>query len=744
MRLRTRALLILVLPAAALAAGVATLSARGLLEGQERLEKALFAQRVSLVASAFAAEEARLRSSARDWASWDDVDRYVATCDEDFVRKNLTGGVLDNLAIDAIVILDGRQQPVGSAVRGLIGAPAPAPASELARRFARAFPRAGVESNGIWSGAVAFEGEPALAAAVSIRSSDGRSVPRGTLLMVRRLDEGFLAPLAARADAEVAFAGPAADGIPLPAGSDPQVLVEGVDRMAGLFSLAGFDRRPAFEVRAVAARPLRAAAMRTVWNLVLSLLAVVLLAVGTTAVLLDRAILRPVKRLNDEVSRIGRQQDFSGRVTTRGRDELAELGTAINDTLGSLEGARRALDEARLGLERRVDERTADLARALAEAEASNRARVAFLANVSHELRTPMNAIIGLTAFTLDSDLTDDQRDNLAAAYAAALGLLGLLNDILDFSKIEAEALQLDPQPFALRELAESLGTTFGPEARRKGIELRVTVDAGLPARVVGDRGRLRQVLTNLVGNAMKFTLQGTVELRLKAGTPAGRIGFAVADTGIGIAPEAQQRIFRPFEQADGSTSRRYGGTGLGLAIVSQLVRQMGGEAALESEPGRGSTFSFEIDLPAADGASETAPAARTASAGARQGLRVLLVDDNPVNLRLAARLLEREGHHPATAADGQQALAALAAEPYDVVLMDVQMPVMDGLEATQELRRREAGSGRRVPVIALTAHAFPEDRTRCLAAGMDGYLAKPVAREQLLAALDEALATPA
>ena len=744
MRLRTRALLILVLPAAALAAGVATLSARGLLEGQERLERALFAQRVSLVASAFAAEEARLRSSARDWGTWDDVYGFVATRDEGFIRENLTGSALDNLAIDAIVILDARQRLAGSAVRGLIGAPVPAPALEIARQFARAAPLAGAGAGGTWSGAVTFDGEPALGAAVSIRSSDSLATPQGTLLRVRRLDESFLAPLAARADAEVAFADPIATGDLLPPGTDPQVLVEGIDRMAGVFALAGLDRRPAFEVRAVAARPLRAAAMRTVWNLVLALLAVVLLAVTATALLLDRAIVRPVKRLNDEVSRIGRQQDFSGRVSAASRDELAELGTAINDALGSLEGARRALDEARLDLERRVDERTADLARALAEAEASNRARVAFLANVSHELRTPMNAIIGLTAFTLDSDLDDDQRDNLAAAYAAALGLLGLLNDILDFSKIEAQALRLDPQPFPLRELAESLGTTFGPEARRKGIDLRVTVDPCLPPRVVGDRGRLRQVLTNLVGNAMKFTQEGAVELRVRNGARGGRVAFAVADTGIGIEPEAQQRIFRPFEQADGSTSRRYGGTGLGLAIVSQLVRQMGGEVTLESEPGRGSRFSFEIDLPAVEGATEAAPGARTAGAAARHGLRVLLVDDNPVNLKLAVRLLEREGHRPATASDGRQALAALAAEPFDVVLMDVQMPVMDGLEATAELRRREAGSGRRVPVIALTAHAFPEDRTRCLAAGMDGYLAKPVAREQLLDALEDVLAASA
>jgi signal transduction histidine kinase/ActR/RegA family two-component response regulator len=563
----------------------------------------------------------------------------------------------------------------------------------------------------------------------------------GTLIMVRRLDQRFLTPLAARADAEVAVAVPAVAGGRIPPGTDPEVEVEGVDRMAGLFALDGLDRRPAFEVRAVAARPLRAAAMRTVWNLVLSLLAVVLLAVGTTAVLLDRGILRPVQRLHDEVSRIGRRQDFAGRVTVRGRDELAELGAAINDALGSLEGARQELEEARLGLERRVEERTADLARALTEAEASNRARVAFLANVSHELRTPMNAIIGLTADTLDSPLADDQRDNLAAAYAAALGLLALLNDILDFSKIEAAALRLDPQPFALRELAGAQATTFGPEARRKGLALRVELDPALPPRVVGDRGRLSQVLTNLVGNAMKFTHEGSVELRVRAGARAGRVAFAVADTGIGIAPEAQQRIFRPFEQADGSTSRRYGGTGLGLAIVSQLVRQMGGEVGLESEPGRGSTFSFEIDLPAADAAPETACTGRETGAAARRGLRVLLVDDNPVNLKLAARLLEREGHAATLARDGRQALEALAAGSFDVVLMDVQMPVMDGLEATAELRRREAGTGRRVPVVALTAHAFPEDRTRCLAAGMDGYLAKPLGREQLRAALEEALA---
>ena len=481
MRLRTRALLILVLPAAALAAGVATLSARGLLAGQERLEQALFTQRVALVASAFTAEEARLRSNARDWASWDDTYGFVATRGEAYVRENLTADALDNLELDAIVILDGGQQLAGCAVKGLIGSPAPAPAVELARQFARAVPRARAGRGGIWSGTMTLDGEPALVAAASIHRSDGSAAPPGTLLMARRIDEAFLAPLTARADAEVAFAPPGTNGDPLPSGSAPQVLIEGIDRMAGVFALGGIDRRPVFEVRAVAARPLRAAAMRTVWNQVLALLVVVLAAVTATALLLDHAILRRVQRLNDEVSRIGRRQDFAGQVTVVGRDELAELGTSINATLGSLESARGALDEARLDLERRVDERTADLARALAEAEASNRARVAFLANVSHELRTPMNAIIGLTACTLDTELGDEQRDNLAASYAAALGLLGLLNDILDFSKIESQALRLDPQPFALRELAESIGATFGPEARRKGLELRVAVEARTP-----------------------------------------------------------------------------------------------------------------------------------------------------------------------------------------------------------------------------------------------------------------------
>jgi signal transduction histidine kinase len=743
MQLRTRALLILALPAAVLAAGVATLSARSLLAGQERLERALFAQRISLVESAFAAEQARLRSSARDWAAWDDMVRFVAARDAAFVGENLTERALDNLAIDGIAVLDREGRLVAGLVRGPSASADPGPATGLAAAVARFGRRAGPAPLRGWVGAVNVGGVPALAAAVPIGPGADTSAV-GTVLMVRRLDEGFLGPLAARADVDVTFADPTGSDYPLPGEDETSILVEGIDRMTGIFVLGGPHGRPIYEVRAVAARPLRAAAMRTVWNLVLSLLVVVLLAVVATAALLDRAILRPVQRLNDEVRRIGRRQDFSGRVTVAGRDELAELGSTINGALASLEGARLALEEARLGLERRVEERTADLARALAEAEASNRARVAFLANVSHELRTPMNAIIGLTADTLDSPLSDDQRDNLAAAHAAALGLLGLLNDILDFSKMEADALRLDPQPFALRELLETQTATFGPEARRKGLTLALELDPDLPARVVGDEGRLRQVLTNLVVNALKFTHQGGVVLRVRTGARPGRIAIAVADSGIGIAPEAQQRIFRPFEQADGSTSRRYGGTGLGLAIVSQLVRQMGGEVALESSLGRGSTFTFEIDLPAADAPGEAAPVTREAGGAACRRLRILLVDDNPVNLKLAARLLERDGHAVAPAPGGERALELLAEEPFDVVLMDVQMPGMDGLEATAELRRREAGSGRRTPIVALTAHSFPEDRTRCLAAGMDGYLAKPLEREALRVALDEVLAAPA
>ena len=644
--------------------------------------------------------------------------------------------------------------------------------------------------------------------------------------------------------------------------------------------------------------------MREYRTLSVLVLAISILITFVISSRLVRLITQPILRLAEIAGKVSTQKNYALRAISNGRDEVGKLVGAFNEMLTGIQERDAALQGAKDQLEIRVEKRTEELRNEVKErqeaeaamrlakeaAEKASQAKSEFLANMSHEIRTPLNGVMGMTDLALETSLTAEQREYLETVKSSSEALLVVINDILDFSKIEADRIVLESAEFDLRDCLESALRTVAVRADEKGLELLCEVAPEVPEVVIGDAGRLRQVVLNLVGNAIKFTDAGEVAVRVAADAQNGAEGvlhFTVSDTGIGVPGDKRETIFAPFTQADTSTTRKYGGTGLGLTISNRLVAMMGGAMWVESEIGKGSHFHFtahlaaasakeikvgmpapaellrgvkvlvvddnrtnrrilegmlkrwemktfavesgelalgqlseareagepyrlivtDMHMPKMDGfelveeirrrpemstatimmltsAGHQGDAARCKELGvvayllkpirqselreaigrvlgadnpegaiplitryslqdAREpgsSLKVLLAEDNVVNQRLVVRLLEKRGHRVAVAANGLEALAALKKEHFDLVLMDVQMPEMDGMEATAAIREEEKSGGEHQMIIALTAHAMKGDREKCLSAGMDGYLTKPIRPQELDEVLEECL----
>ncbi|MBL9148806.1 MAG: response regulator [Phycisphaerae bacterium] len=750
MTLATRTIIAVGLTLAALVAVVNVVTRDAVLQGFKQVERTQFERHAERGREALEGVAEELSGRLSDWAAWDDCYAFAEDGNAEFERSNLTGTALANLSLRFILWIDaegkitrgGARTPdteeLGAMPDGLVDAVAARPAFFTVPDEHEAH--------------VGFLWLPEGLTAIAVRpvlNSEGKGPAHGTLVFGQRIDPAMIETISGRVRATVEITNPAADPAKETAVesvvSTGRPLVRAIDEdlAVGTAVVTDIDGSPSIVIDVMSPRFVWREAQATVSTILTALVVAGLGAIIAVSLVLRVAVLSRLAKVHADVARIRSTGDLTRRVRVSGRDELTELAATVNGLVERVGRSQKELEEkadalAQLSAELRVARDAADDA---------NKAKSAFLANMSHEVRTPMTAILGYADLLAESLQNTEASDSIDTIRRNGRHLLAIINDILDLSKIEAGRMQVERIQCSPSDVVQQAIDLLRESASKKGVLLGVTFTTPIPASIETDPTRLRQIVLNLAGNAVKFTREGSVDIRLACNADSNELSIDVVDTGVGMSQEAVQRLFQPFSQASSSTTRLFGGTGLGLSISKQLARLLGGDIVIHETGPHGTTFRATFDTgplagvamlrePSNAAGSKPAPIANVGTNDELAGRRLLLAEDGPDNQRLIGFLLRRAGADVTIVGDGQAAVdavvaAARSATPFDLVLMDMQMPILDGAGAAKRLREL----GIRTPILALTAQAMEGDRARCLDAGCDDYESKPIDKRRLFAA---------